>query len=221
MDATRTCSEIECSKPVHARGRCRSHYRAWAKATPKHLRPTGAPRGRRRGGDPALRFHAKYIRKGAGDCWEWQGARKPSGHGNFALTQQNFVTASHYALILATGGRPEGAYACHRCDNPPCVNPAHLYWGTAQDNMNNQLARGRRPRGTEHARALLTEEQVIEIRERYAAGETTKAIEIDFGLKYNVAGPIVHGKTWAHVGGPITFKRASRLATKGKEANRG
>lgn len=153
------------------------------------------------------RFEDKYTRGGPDECWEWRGARKPSGHGNFGVGGGRFVVASNYSLALATGGRPDGMNALHSCDNPPCVNPAHLRWGTKQDNSDDARARGRIPQGEARPKTILTARQVIEIRERYAAGETTKALEVEFGLRYNSAQPIVNGKNWRHVGGPITHKR--------------
>lgn len=86
----------------------------------------------------AERFWAKVDR--SGDCWIWTGSRCSDGYGTFFVAGR-IVGAHRFSLELAgvTLGR---LHALHRCDNPPCVNPAHLYAGTQRDNSRDMVARG-------------------------------------------------------------------------------
>lgn len=82
-----------------------------------------------------------FVDKSAGPgCWLWTGTRNRQGYGMFGRR-----LAHRVSLALAEGPIPEGKFALHRCDNPPCVNPKHLYAGTASDNMRDALARGLHP----------------------------------------------------------------------------
>jgi hypothetical protein len=92
----------------------------------------------------------KYVdRRGPGECWPWTGATR-SGYGCLTVKvdgKPKSRRAARMAWALANG-RPlgPGMMALHRCDNPPCCNPAHLYEGTAADNMADKVARGRQSR---------------------------------------------------------------------------
>lgn len=77
-----------------------------------------------------------------GPCWPWTGGRDKKGYGHFGFEGEN-KRAHVVALILTTGGRPEGAHGLHHCDNPPCCNPAHLFWGSNDDNVADSIAKGR------------------------------------------------------------------------------
>lgn len=85
------------------------------------------------------RFWAK-VDKGP-DCWVWTGATRGYGYGQFWLSDGRKVAAHRWVM-----GDPEGKAVLHRCDNPPCVRPDHLYLGTQKSNMQDRLARGRNPK---------------------------------------------------------------------------
>lgn len=112
------------------------------------------------------RFWSKVALAGRDECWEWKGYRKPNGYGQFTLRKGEFVTASRVSLALAGVVLNAGEVACHSCDNPPCVNPAHLFPGTQSVNAFDSVAKGRarRVRGVEHPSARLTPELVSAIR---------------------------------------------------------
>lgn len=87
-----------------------------------------------------FRFHDKVL---VGDgCWEWAAGRSGSGYGGFAVHQR--VEGAHrVAWELWNGPVPDGLQVCHRCDNPTCVRPDHLFLGTIQDNQRDKVAKGR------------------------------------------------------------------------------
>lgn len=90
------------------------------------------------------RFHGSYVCDG--DCWEWRHLRGPKGYGKFNLGSSSY-RAHRVAYFLATGDQPNDKFVCHSCDNPCCVNPAHLWLGTPRDNMRDMIAKGRKRRG--------------------------------------------------------------------------
>lgn len=120
-----------------------------------------------------------------GPCHVWTGEHSTFGYGRF-----NRIGAHRVALWLALGEEPEGRHALHRCDNPPCVNPAHLRWGTHRQNMDDMTARGRRGRVLK-----VPDEEIGALRERFACGEDVRLLAADFGISPTQARRIVHGRT--------------------------
>lgn len=139
------------------------------------------------------RFWKKVIKSEDG-CWEWQGA-KINGYGRFNY-QGKSKKAHQVALELSGVERPEGACCCHECDNPGCVRPSHLSWGTTQINTADRQSKGRGIKGERAGAAKLTAKQVREIRETW---DETKTYTGE-GRKYNVTRnnikAIVKGETW-------------------------
>jgi hypothetical protein len=93
---------------------------------------------------PVEQFWAN-VAKGDG-CWEWQGVRKTEGYGRWGVGIKAYGhggVAHRMSWILANGPIPAGMLVCHRCDNPPCVRPDHLFLGTAVDNNRDRDAKGR------------------------------------------------------------------------------
>ena len=122
----------------------------------RHYTPRGTP--------TAERFIGRVDKSAAAPCWLWTGCVNDHGYGMFKLGERG-VTASRAAHILFIGPVPRGIQVCHRCDNPRCVRPSHLFLGTAKENAADSMAKGRRTR-VSGRRAKLTPEQRIEIRER-------------------------------------------------------
>ncbi len=153
--------------------------------------------------DPT-RFWARVDSSGGPDtCWPWLGAVTPQrgGYGELHYIDRQW-RAHRLAWTLANGRPiPTGLNICHRCDNPPCCNPAHLFPGTALENAHDAMAKGRTARGersgmrkhverrnwgARNGHAKLTELQVVEILTRVRAGEPHGEIIKSFpvGPKY-------------------------------------
>lgn len=94
-----------------------------------------------------VRFWEKVNKATLTGCWEWVGAKRYFGHGNFWLNRKNI--GSHQASWLINRGPiPKGACVLHACDNPPCVNPEHLFLGSLSDNSRDCIRKGRfKPHG--------------------------------------------------------------------------
>lgn len=110
-----------------------------------------------------------YVDKSGGPeaCWPWIGSLNPNGYGQIYVDEfKRPVVASRVSLFLSNGEYP--VEACHRCDNPPCVNPAHLWDGTRTDNMKDCSAKGRvyapSLRGLDNAGGKLSSDDVWQIR---------------------------------------------------------
>ena len=122
------------------------------------------------------RFWSYVPREGVGKCWNWTGAKDERGYGRFhiGISRNSAALAHRIAYALTHQSMPEAV--CHRCDNPSCCNPAHLFGGTRADNNEDMARKGRnrvsKPalRGERHPQAKLTDAQATEIREKYATG---------------------------------------------------
>jgi hypothetical protein len=149
--------------------------------------------------DFADRFWSKVDM--LGDCWMWLAFCKSNGYGQFTLKSGKFVGAHTVSYALTFGPIPAGCVICHHCDNPPCVNPAHLFLGTQSDNAMDMLAKGRatRVRGTDHPSARLTEEDIRYIRAAANYRGLLKDLSEDFGVSAHTIRMIRKGKTWGHV----------------------
>lgn len=153
------------------------------------------------------RFWLKADRSGGPDsCWEWQaGRQKAGGYGTFYRGNRNEM-AHRVAWELARGSIPVGLFVCHTCDNPPCVNPTHLFLGTPKENTRDCIDKGRsRIRGSQSALTVLTEADVVAMREAYVKGESQRSIAYRYGMSAQHAGAIVTGGRWQHVPMPANY----------------
>lgn len=135
-------------------------------------------------------------------CWEWQAAKDRFGYGVLRSGRKRWV-AHRLSWTLHFGEIPNGLCVLHRCDNPRCVNPAHLFLGTRLDNMHDMISKGRARHegkaGEKHPLAKLTAKAVVVIRKRVAAGETRAAVARDMGVDKTTVAKIVSGRLWAAV----------------------
>lgn len=144
------------------------------------------------------RFWAKVEKAGPDDCWLWKGGSKQGGYGIVRGYDGRLTTAHRLSMVI--DGRDPGPLFCrHRCDNPPCVNPAHLLAGTHQQNMDDARERGSYA-GERNAQAKLTNADVLRIRELAAAGKyLQREIAAMFGIRQPAVSDIVRRRRWTHV----------------------
>lgn len=135
------------------------------------------------------RFWSKVTKQGPNDCWPWHGAKHPTGYGKLWLKLPELVCkpAHHAALILSGTDVPKGSIVMHSCDNPSCVNPAHLSIGTQQDNIADKLAKGRQPTGDKHHNTTISDQDVADIRNSSLLGkELAKHYGVSAGAISNI-----------------------------------
>jgi hypothetical protein len=138
-------------------------------------------------------------------CHEWQRG-KHKGYGYFRDgARGSNVFAHRFAWERAHGPIPNGMHVCHRCDNPGCCNPEHLFLGTNNDNRQDSVRKERHARGDGHGLRKLRPDDVLEIRRLAASGKCTDAeIAVMFGIRQTQASRIISGQRWKHLSGAIT-----------------
>lgn len=151
----------------------------------------------------------RFIRRTskAGRCVEWCGATNAAGYGRVVRTVNGRETeflAHRLSYALFVGPTPDDLDVCHGCDNPPCVNPCHLFLGTHTDNMRDAIAKGRfvfpvPPRGEQNGHAKLTEAEVREILALRGV-LSQRAIAARFRVSRRLVRRIHDGELWVHLG---------------------
>jgi HNH endonuclease/MarR family len=142
-------------------------------------------------------------------CWEWQGKPDAYGYGKIRRVSRGKMEVAHrVAYELTHGIIPDGLWVLHKCDNPPCVNPNHLFLGTPMDNVLDKMQKGRQPkgdqivtrRGEDHHSHKLTAEKVRLIRNLYDSGEANQEqIAKQMNVARQTVGNVLRGITWKSV----------------------
>lgn len=146
----------------------------------------------------AARVYRDVDTSGTG-CWEWTGARLQDGYGRFRHQGGHYLP--HRVVLMVAIGRvlEPGEVSRHRCDNPPCVNPAHLEPGTHADNARDMVSRGRSAAGEDHGMAVLTAELVAQARRRVRAGASVASVARDLSAALPTLQDAVRGRNWPGV----------------------
>ena len=160
-------------------------------------------------GNVRERFESKVVR--ADGCWRWLSTTQWFGYGVMKIAGK-LRTAHRVSYEMFVGPIPTGMCVLHRCDNPPCCNPEHLFIGTFKDNTQDMFAKGRQAmlRGSAVPGAKLTEDIIRAIRAEDARGVASKLIAVRYGVPYGQVRAIVVGDRWAHVGGVTRVRAVSR-----------
>lgn len=204
---------LGCTQPYSAKGYCHGHYqhRRREQAGPiARYRPTleTAP-------DAATiaRFNEVGWTETDAGCWEWSGPRQGPGYGRirFPMGAAQYpgrtVAAHRMSYEIYVGPIPAGFAILHACDNPPCVNPAHLRTSTQSENIKEMWRRGRsrsqildmNDKAREAVRKI-SEDDVRAIRARHAAGGVTqKQLGSEYGITNVQVSRIINRQRWAHV----------------------
>lgn len=148
------------------------------------------------------RFWRKVVIKGHDDCWEWTACKITYGYGFFYSGRKwpgdSGMEAAHRVAWRLTHGKiPDGMCVCHKCDNPGCQNPAHLFLGTQKENMRDAKAKGR----TAHKACghTMNPDLVRAMRLLRERGHTVKRISEWFGWGYVATLNACNRKTWKEV----------------------
>jgi hypothetical protein len=150
-----------------------------------------------------VRFWPKVNKQGVGGCWEWTAHCLPIGYGWFYVHRGLSRTAHRVSAVLhgLLDSLDSNLHVLHSCDNPKCVNPAHLFIGTNADNVADRVAKGRsggKPQfGAANGMSKLVASQILFIRELYASGKFSQSqISCVFGVGQPTIHKIVNGQRW-------------------------
>jgi hypothetical protein len=160
-------------------------------------------------------LHLHYTVNEETGCWEWNRARNPAGYGHKGINGK-VVNAHRYVYEMYNGKLAEGKVVCHKCDQPPCVNPDHLFEGTTKDNNNDARRKGRgyvltKYSGEENGNAILTNNTVISMRNEYLNSDLTHAeIAKKYGVSSSVASNVLGRNSWKHLDDGYVNPRKSR-----------
>jgi len=144
-------------------------------------------------------FWARMTKGGAAECWLWTSLRNKQGYGQIHF-RGRWHRAHRLAWTLTHGPIPEGLWVLHRCDNPPCCNPAHLFLGNRVDNMQDASHKGRlstsRCAGEANGNVKLTREDVARVQQALGQGASQYDLAAAFGVTQSVISKINTGKHW-------------------------
>lgn len=153
--------------------------------------------GVRKTKSPEERFWTK-VRK-TESCWLWTAAKDQKGYGKLqvgTMKRPRYVVASRLSWEIHEGPIPPGIFVLHRCDEPSCVRPDHLFLGRAADNAADKVRKGRQTKGSRNPSAKLTEAQVAEIKAMDWGITSQAAVARRYGVSHVAIWKIVNGKTW-------------------------
>lgn len=142
-------------------------------------------------------FHKQVTKTDT--CWLWTGYRAKGGHGQFRFKSKNHYV-HRLAYLFHHKTIDDSLCVCHKCDNPICVNPDHLFLGTMSENMKDKIAKNRHAKGDNGMLSILSEDNVIEIMRLYKTGQYSQA---QLGRRFKIGqtqiSRIVNGHRWGHI----------------------
>lgn len=159
---------------------------------------------RQRNYHSTIRKFWSFVQK-TDECWLWTGTLNDKGYGKIVSSGNGVeIRRAHQLSWLIHGGEiAPGMFVCHKCDNPRCVRPDHLFIGTTQDNTRDRHAKGRTAKGEQQGSHVLTESQVEWIRKTYSEhGASQRQLARAVGCTQITIWRVVNRLSWAHVGTP-------------------
>lgn len=155
---------------------------------------TGLPKG-----TDAERL-AALSRRDENGCLVWTGRVHPTGYGGIYCQRRGKNVGAHrLSYEVHVGPIPRGWVVCHRCDNPLCIEPSHLFVGTHADNVADRVAKRRSARGERHGLTYITANDVRAIRKLRSKGLPYSTIAERVGASIHTVGNVVRGHSWGHV----------------------
>lgn len=154
------------------------------------------------------KFWLSVDRRGPQECWEWKRTPNGAGYGEFC-----HAGAHCFSFALHFGPIPRGLCVLHKCDNPKCVNPNHLFLGTHKENAVDKVAKGRDnpPRGEKHVCHKLTDALVIAMRISYRERRATiRQLAKTRKIAVRTAVKAVRGLSWKHLPGAVAISERAR-----------
>lgn len=191
------CTVPGCDKKHLARGFCYVHYQRWKRFGDPST--TKLPRFSLSRPDELKAALLNRRRVDGNGCWIWTLHCGERGYGQWTIGQRNYPVHRLSAHLHFGFDLDSPLLICHRCDNPPCFNPEHLFIGTSAENSADMVRKGRSLKGEASGHSKLTEDDVRVIRRRYSLGESQQAIADDYGVNQTLIGFIVRGVAWKHV----------------------
>ena len=143
----------------------------------------------------SLRFMRQVDVRGPDECWPWRGGVNRDGYGRIYFDGDTH-NAHRAAWLITYGKIPKGKFVCHRCDNPACVNPSHLFLGTATSNMEDRDAKGRQAKGEQCGLSKLTDEEIAVIR---TSSDSCRVLGRKHGVHFSTIARARRGETWKHL----------------------
>lgn len=191
----KTCSFVGCGKRAICKTYCGGHYRQFKEG--ETLRPLQV---QYRGMSEIKRFLMRVNKSSSGECWPWTGSRQEKWHGQWRNANGDIEPTHRAAWRLFVSEIPKGMFILHKCDNPICCNPSHLFLGNQSDNCKDMWQKGRaRPGkslGEKHGMSKVTAEIVRDIR---SSSESGKSLADKYGISQTTVGDIRKRKSWNHL----------------------
>lgn len=149
------------------------------------------------------RIEAKVTRIPEAGCWVWMGTTTAGGYGQLLSgNKKHYAHRVSYEAFI--GPIPNGMMVCHACDNPCCVNPSHLFLGTAKQNSEDMVSKNRSTFGEKNPMSKLNASQVADIRRLVAEGKTQQYVADLYAVSRRLVGMIARAKRWAKLEQPCT-----------------